>query len=287
LIALAHDEVRGYLAVAELLASMYPPMAAAHRPLGRLAQLSIEGLQHAQALGVESIAVIAMRLYGWNRLPSSASRRLGGEPVLLSSKSIAAAGAAWIQVAPGPPVSPWCIWRPRGETPQHAGPVWKVYVSPQPRHLADAVVSALAAATGLPVLSLKYGGDAAGILRPDKLVIHLSHFDAVHQLAARLLQSLDGCPVHGVPFSAELDGNGLISWGCDPPTGSADARIGPSWRTWVTYLLAEGLTGACPAGSEPWQAALHRIARAGVDPFTWTPSPDIWTRTEAVSAGDC
>jgi len=256
------------------------------RPRGRLAQLSVLGLQHAQALGVESVAITAARLYAWNRLPSSVWRRLSTVSALLAAKSVSAAGNAWTQVAPGPPSSPWCVWRRRGDSQQHAGPGWKLYVSPHPVHLTEAVVAAFAAAAELPVVSLKYGVDAPGMLRPDKLVIHLATSDAVQAVAARLLRLLDGCPAHGVPFSAELGGDGLISWGCDPPAGSADARIGASWRAWISYHLAQALAGQYPPDTEPWRAALDRIAQAGVDPLTWTPSPDLWTRTGSVAGRD-
>lgn len=266
----------------EAHASFCRPTVAANRPQGRLAHLSVQGLQHAQALGAESIGITAARLYAWNRLPTSAWRRLAAEPALVSTKSVSAAGEMWMQVTPGPPASPWCVWRLRGNPVEHTGPTWKLYVSPHPLQLAEAVAACLAAAAGLPVVSLKYGGDAQGILRPDKLVVHLASVDAVHLLAFRLLHLLDGCPVHGVPYTAELGGDGLISWGRDPPVGSADASIGPSWRSWVTHLLAQGLASRCPSQIEPWQVALDRIAHAGVDPRTWTPAPDLWARTNPV-----
>ena len=257
------------------------PATTAARPQGRLARLSVQGLQHALALGVDTVEATAARLYAWNRLPASAWRRSAAEPALVSNKSVNAAGTAWVLVAPGPPASPWCVWRLRNGPVEQAGPGWKLYVSPHPRHLAEAAAAALAAAASLPVVALKYGGDAYGILRPDKLVIHLATRDAVHELASCLLRLLDGCPVHGVPYSAELGGDGLVSWGCDPPAGSAEARVGPSWRAWVTRTLAEGLAGRCNDANEPWRAALDQIARAGVDPLTWAPMPHLWAQTEA------
>ena len=268
--------------MAEANASILPATRDVAQLQGRLAQLSLQGLWHAQALGAESVEVTAGRLYTWNRLPLSAWRRLAAEPAFVSTKSVGAAGSVWTQVMPGPPASPWCVWRLRGDPVEHTGPGWKLYVSPHPLQLAEAVVASLDAAAGLPVVSLKYGGDAYEILRPDKLVVHLASVDAVPLLADRLLRLLGGCPVHGVPFTAELGGDGLISWGCDPPAGSSDARIGPSWRTWVTRLLAEGLASPCPVGAEPWQVALDRIARAGVDPHTWTLAADLWAKNDGV-----
>lgn len=247
---------------------------------GRLAQLSLRGLQHAQALVSQSVDVTTARLYAWNRLPSSAWRQLAAEPALLATRAASAAGQNWIQVVPGPPAAPWCIWRPRSDPVEPAGRCWKVYVSPHPFHLAEAVAASMTASVGLPVVSLKYGADAHGMLRPDKLVVHLATLEAVYLLASRLLRSLDGCPVHGVPYTAELGGDGLISWGCDPPASSSAARIGPSWRAWVTRMLAEGLAGESCRRAEPWERSLHEIARAGVDTVTWAPTPELWANSD-------
>jgi hypothetical protein len=123
---------------------------------------------------------------------------------------------------------------------------------------------------------LKYGADADGMLRPDKLVVHLSTLEAVHLLASRILSRLEGCRIHGAPYTAEFGGDGLISWGCDPPVGSVAARIAPSWRTWVTRQLAEGLAQRTLSDIEPSEVTLNFIERAGVDPKTWAPAPDLW-----------
>ncbi|MGB7974517.1 MAG: hypothetical protein WCF81_09245 [Roseiarcus sp.] len=249
----------------------------------RLAQLSLTGLQHAQALESPSVAATAARLYAWNRMPASVWRKVEAEPALLAARAIGAAGTKWIQILSGPPVAPWCIWRPRSDPIEPARLHWKVYVSPHPLQLAEAVAATMAACDGLPAISLKYGADAQGMLRPDKLVVHLTAPEAVHLLADRVLNALDGCPVHGVPYTAELGGDGLISWGCDPPAGSSAAEIGPSWRTWVTRLLAEGLAAKGRPGTEPWERSLNDIERAGVDPRTWAPKPWLWANADAAA----
>jgi hypothetical protein len=249
--------------------------------IGRLAQLSLAGLQHAQALELPSVVAIAARLYAWNRMPVSAWRRLASEPALLAARATGAAGTTWRQILPGPPTGPWCVWRPRADRIETAGRHWKVYVSPRPLQLAETVAAAMAACEGLPVISLKYGADAQGMLRPDKLVVHLTAPEAVHLLADRLLSALDGCPAHGVPYTADLGGDGLISWGCDPPAGSPAAEFGLSWRAWVTRLLAEGLASKRRPEAEPWETSLQDIERAGVDPATWAPRPWLWANADA------
>jgi hypothetical protein len=252
---------------------------------GRLSRLSLAGLQHAQELGGGSVEAAAARLYSWNRLPAAAWRRVAWVADLLPAEMAAAAVHEWVLVAQGPPVGPWWAWRPRARPPDAANGIWKLYVSPQPSHLVDVVRATLRACSELPVTSLKYGGDAQGMLRPDKLVVHFETAEAVQPAAARLSCVLSGCAVHGVPFSAELAGDGLISYGCDPPPDSPAARAGLSWRAWITRRLAEALASRPPLGSEPWRAALDHVARAGVDPVTWAPAADIWRLEEADPPG--
>jgi hypothetical protein len=248
---------------------------------GRLAELSLTGLKHVQALQSPSVDVAAGRLYAWNRMPASAWRRLEAEPALLAARATGAAGRTWVQTLPGPPVSHWCVWRSRVNPIEPGSRHWKVYVSPHPLQLADAVVAVMAACEGLPVISFKYGADALGMLRPDKLVVHMTAPEAIHVLADRVLRALGGCPAHGVPYTAELGGDGLISWGCDPPAGSPAAELGSSWRTWVTRLLAEGLAAERRPGVEPWERSLCEIKRAGVEPSTWAPKPWLWANADA------
>jgi hypothetical protein len=234
-------------------------------------------LSYVAAVGFGSVPDAAARLYTFGRLPMAAWRRLGVDQAGLRAELAGVATAAWLQVAGGPPDGPWWSWRRRGGPAEPADGGWKVYVSPQAPLTVEAVRATLAAGAELPVVSVKCGGDASGLLRPDKLVVHLATFEAVEALAARLRRALDGCPVHGVPFTAALGGDGLLSWGRDPPRGSEIAAVAPSWRSWMTWILAEGMAASAP-GCDPCQAALRRVECAGVDPLTWAAADDIWTR---------
>jgi hypothetical protein len=96
------------------------------------------------------------------------------------------------------------------------------------------------------------------------------------------VRALQGCSAHGVPFTAELGGDGLLSWGRDPPPDPAHGRQTLSWRTWITWRLAEGLMASAPVCGDPCAEALKRIAAAGVDARTWAPVDDIFARRIAV-----
>jgi hypothetical protein len=245
----------------------------------RVAELSLAALAHVQALGCQSVAASAARLYTFGRQPMAVWRRLATSPDALRSELAGAGGAAWMPVAAGPPVGPWWSWRRRGcDDAMRNVPGWKLYVSPQPAWMIEAIRATLECAADLPVVSAKCGGDAQGILRPDKIVVHLATREAIDELAMRLRRALDGCPTHGVPFTAEVGCDGLLSWGRDPPLSLVSTAGRPSWRSWVTWCLAEGLAAPAASGTDACTAALRHIAAMGVDPLTWAPEDDIWSR---------
>jgi hypothetical protein len=115
------------------------------------------------------------------------------------------------------------------------------------------------------------------LLRPDKFVVYFSAFESLRTTAERILTGLRGCPAQGVPFSAEITDDGLLSWGFDPPPdkGALAWRERESWRLWITNRLASALVAArksATTGIEPWQFALDRLRLDQVDTATWAPT---------------
>jgi hypothetical protein len=144
-----------------------------------------------------------------------------------------------------------------------------------PSALPDALAISGEVLHELRAPTFKVGGDVHGLLRPDKLVAYFAGFDQLAEAADRLSARLAGLPAHGVPFTAEVSSDGLLSWGVDPPR--QDQRLtssGQSWRLWVVGRLAAALLAARSAATahEPWRYALDRIGLDGVDPWTWVPS---------------
>lgn len=143
----------------------------------------------------------------------------------------------------------------------------KLYVSPRPESLPAAFPAMAAVFDNLEVRAFKVGRGLFGLLRPDKIVAHFDGRDHLLRVADALNSGLSGCAAHGVPFTAALDRDGLLSWGIDPPPSSGVL----SWRSWVTGRLARGLLRARPErGQQAADAALEDIASDGVDPETWT-----------------
>jgi hypothetical protein len=161
---------------------------------------------------------------------------------------------------------------------------FKLYISPTTETLpaaVSAVATVLAEAPG--VTGFKVGRTVDGVTRPDKMVAYFSSLEELHEGARRIRDEAGACRPHGVPFTAGVTDDGLLSWAIDPPGGSTDPARRSSWRTWVAMRLAEYLLDARagePSGNgeagEAWQVALARLALDGVDTATWVPDPRLF-----------
>jgi len=246
---------------------------------GRGRELSIAALRYGQALGDVSLEMLAFRLYLYGRRPASPrlQRRLGTEEAVAEALGLDAAGHVrtvldrrWTE-APGGD-SPWRMFWPKGANgSSRASENVKLYVSPRHSQLPETLVAVADVLAANPSsVGFKVGRDLGGITRPDKLVCYFRRLDDLRAAAVELQQQLDGVEPHGVPFTAPIDAEGLLSWGLDP----AAAR-GESWRLRVARMLAEYLLAARTSRTgtrEPWQVALERLKLAGVDPDTWVPT---------------
>ncbi|HEV2854963.1 MAG TPA: hypothetical protein VHC97_19380 [Thermoanaerobaculia bacterium] len=261
---------------------------------GRLAVLSREALRYAQALAVDDPVVLSWRIYGFNRRPLTPGwkRRLPSAEAVERHLGIETGGRnrqaldrSW---RPGKRAEFWLSWRARldgrggrAETPGREGAVYKLYVSPSPEALEEGFGEILGALSVSRAQQFKVGADAAGLLRPDKIVAYFPDFDRLSEAAGRLSERLAGLPAHGVPFTAEIAGGGLLSWGADPPASEQSPFLGgwESWRLWLTNRLAVALLAARTEGrAEPWRFALDRVRLEGVDTETWTPGALLWRR---------
>jgi hypothetical protein len=272
---------------------------------GRIAALSSSALRYGQALAAAQTtdpSLLAWRLYSYNRQPLTPRwRRLLPTPEAMARHLGIGAGGAnrklldrgWTPVE----MTGWLAWWSRSRAGDAAGgrsggPTWKLYVSPRPEGLAEgfgegfgAILEALTAARAD---QFKVGADAGGLLRPDKIVAYFPSYERLAAAAASVLARLDGVPAQGVPFTAEIGGGGLLSWGVDPPDGERSVLGGgrESWRVWVAHRLAWALLAARGTADspeetriEPWRFALERVRLDGVDTETWTPSAALWKET--------
>jgi hypothetical protein len=232
---------------------------------GRLSRLSLAALSYAERLPTAGAEMLTARLYGFGRVPLSGrwARAYPGPEAVLDLLRQGDLARHWS----GQARADWLSWCRRGAADSAELP-YKLYVSPRVDELADALPAAVTALTASGASHFKVGPDAAGLLRPDKFVVYLRNVAELQAVATELARALAGVRAHGVPFSAELAGDGLLSWGGDPPRDAGPAGAEPeSWRLSVCRRLAEYLVAAKAAGLHalgPAQYALARLAMDGV-----------------------
>lgn len=243
----------------------------------RISNISEDALRYAQALPIDDPAVMAQRIYAYNRLPVTPQWRNGVPKILLQAR------AELEQNWQAPKASLyWTFWNSRVTAKFGSElPTFKLYISPMPETLREngfgAIVSSL---TACGAFQFKVGAGEAGLLRPDKIVAYFSDFDALSDASARIADRLRGMPAHGVPFTAEITGDGLVSWGVDPPrNGRTPWNETRSWREWVSQRLATAIVeGRSASAREPWRFALERLEIEGVDTGRWIPRALMFER---------
>jgi hypothetical protein len=286
-------EEGGFVSGAAALALVGEEGDDVRREGGRLAVLSRAALRYAQALGIDDPMPLSWRIYGFNRRPltpawqrllpsaEAVERHLGIER---GGKNRPALDRSWQSGNRGHRGEFWLTWHSRSARLESAGrgeAVYKLYVSPAPESLEEGFGEILEALSASRAQQFKVGADAAGLLRPDKIVAYFPDFDRLSEAAGRLGDRLAGLPPHGVPFTAGIAGDGLLSWGADPPAAERSPLLGDweSWRLWLTNRLAVALVAARSEGAaEPWRFALDRVRLEGVDTETWTPGALLWRR---------
>jgi len=260
--------------------------------VGRIAQLSSAAIRYASLLDHTDITKLSARMYFFNRIPITpkyAQRFPDPDAVadflgLRDGSAVARTLARdWMAASETRQTEGWRVWQFRECADKTAAPrfKYKLYVSPHVDELKSTFPVIVKTLTETRAPHFKFGVDAAGILRPDKIVVYFSAVDHLQETAGRLKTELSGCPAQAVPFTAELTECGLLSWGMDPPSESQilswQERL--SWRLWVTNQLAMGLLAAREMSSTSMTAAdfaIHRLRHLGVDPETWSPAASIW-----------
>lgn len=261
-------------------AIVYAPRAARQANSHPLVQLTQNALRYASKLPPMAHGELAHRLYIYNTMPRTAQwqQRLASPTAVATWLGVNGwMDNTWRRVD-GDGTQGWMSWR-NLRVEQRALP-YKLYISPQPQQLAQVFRPIVEALGKQGVATFKIGKDVNGILRPDKMVAYLNDFEHLAATAQALQAVLAGCPAQGVPFSAPIDKQGIVSWGMDPPNAAQvfAGDKGESWRYWLAQQLAAGLQTAqldAPA-IEPWQYALDRLELDGIDTERWIPQQAMW-----------
>jgi len=269
---------------------------AASNRAGTIAVMSRRALEYAATLQLTDPTEVSAHLYAYNTIPISRRwqnllpNEASVEAYLGLNNGIASALTnRWVRLPDAPA---WISWRAQYSSQHQVDPeentaTYKLYVSPAPAHVREAVKATARAAAQAAAFHWKLGKDLHGLLRPDKIVVYFREFDQLKEATTQIATELVNLPAQGVPFTAQLDDIGLLSWGIDPPV---EEHAVPwlqreSWRLRICNRLALALTQAgetdsksgSPAQSAP-QFALARLRLEGIDTDTWTPKgTKLWS----------
>lgn len=244
----------------------------------RPTDLSIEALRYGQTLPLGDARSLSHRLYAYNRVPlhprwqerfgdpERARTALGLGP---RDRLTALLATDYELTEPGG----WRSWSRVAYDPE--GLHHKLYVSPHPESLPAAFRITVETLVELGVRAFKVGDGLFDLLRADKLVAYFESRDEVLEAAGALTSRLSGLRPQGVPFTAALTPDSMLSWGVDPPIDGALVawRGVESWRLWITNQLAVSLLlarGQETGGVPPWRFALDHLRLQGIDTETWT-----------------
>ncbi len=250
-----------------------------------LAGLSQKAISYALKLHGLDTRSIASRLYSYNTVP--ALKHLYGQ--LTTSHDIESFlynghTAVWNEILYkkwqrhyNPDANYWLSWFRKGpensiQFYQHH--TYKMYISPAIAAMPEAFAKSILPLTNSNAFSFKIGASRHGLLRPDKFVVYFHSYNDLLAAAGVLEETLTGLPVQGVPFTAQLDKEGLLSWGVDAPRKNyPDNMEGASWRLQVTEKLAAAISQAqnTKCGEEAMEYVSKRMALEGIDCFTWKP----------------
>ena len=257
-----------------------------HLP-GVISLLSKQAIEYVLYLDHVDMRTIANRLYTYNTSPWDPSLRrhfnqtTDTRDFVFSNSShsqVSLLNREWYLIN-DPSRDHWLGWTRRnfGEA-SVARPdsgTFKLYISPVIHHLPDVMNIALPILTSSDAFSFKIGNGIQGLVRPDKMVAYFDSKQSLLQAAGELKNKFSHCKTQGVPFTAQIDDTGILSWGFDPPGSDVlDAIEGGSWRCKVTDQIALAVVQAKEDKLDHPQAIdfiSSRLFLTGIDPYEWIP----------------
>ena len=174
-----------------------------HDPTDPLASLSLDALRYGEMVQIDAPTALSARIYFYNRIPITPrwAHRLSTRHAVLEFLGLTKGGETrdcsrttgrWRRLttceAGWQPGKPRASTRPRSQD----APAHKLYVSPMPGQLRDAIEVVVRVLTEYGPTAFSVGADLQGILRPDKLVLYFADGRTLDAVAKRLVRSLDG-----------------------------------------------------------------------------------------------
>lgn len=267
------------------LTDWWPLECAANNETSRLSRAA---LQYGELLRLCDASRLSARLYNYNCRPLTKTwqMRFADTNASLYELGLAPGGKcrslldeAWVPTDSRDDAfaSIWNAWRRlQDRSPVMSSWTYKLYISMPFETLCETFGDVLAGLTQSAATSFKVARSAACLLRPDNMIAYFDNVADLRSAAENLTQRLAGAAAQGVPFTAGITRDGLLSWGMDPPRQRDHLvwQVRQSWRLWLTNRLGAAMI-ACltnEGSSVPAsEFALRRTALEGVDTSNWIP----------------
>lgn len=252
--------------------------------LSGIAALSQKAIQYVLRLNNLDYSGALFRLYSYNTVPAivatdpfDTNEAVEAFLGIRSGSALAKAVAQhWHKQAPAEKGG-WLAFHRKGSDQRKRKNAvnYKMYISPLLSDLPNVFEKTMRLLAFTKAFSFKTGTSQRGLLRPDKFVVYFYEHADLQEAAVLLKEALTGFAAQGVPFTAQLDDTGLLSWGIDPPRDEViDGLEGGSWRASITEKLAAAVLQAKAAQStetEAYNYVLNKIFLERIDPVTWMP----------------
>jgi hypothetical protein len=241
-------------------------------PAGALSRRSFLAVRLAQNITADDPSDLSRWLYAFGRVPKALKETLAGrsqEGLIRSVDRLKLNQHYASSVG-----SEWEYWeRSTNKAPMVSVPRHKLYISPGNRSLDDVVHLTSEWLCEAPAIAFKITRTRAAATRPDKFIVYFHSLDKLEEWAANLSRLVDDFKSHGVPFTLQMNSEGLLSRALDPKPADKLAKA-ESWRSWCTDRLGWSLSVARYSSSEApkiphWHFALFRIGLDGVDVSHW------------------
>ena len=248
-----------------------------------LSRLSYKAIYYAWMLNDADERSIASRLYTFNTVPWDTSmkttflKKNSVQEFLFSGtddNAINTLTERWHSTITEK--NEWLSWSrkmPENFIDDPSQGIFKLYISPVVNDLPGVLLKSVPIIDASDAVSFKIGNTLPGLLRPDKMVVYFYSKESLFKTAGTLIDVLKHYAAQGVPFSVQLDDNGLLSWGEDPPEGQQN--LDGSWRTVISDKLA-ALLAQAKENKLSWDRTIAYIEATmqskGIDIRNWDPT---------------
>jgi hypothetical protein len=172
----------------------------------------------------------------------------------------------------------WFLWErapllPASRRARERNGYFKVYVSPATASLKNVLAAAVDVATECGCATMKIGASPRVLARPDKIVLYTDSWEHTEEVGSEIARRAAAALPHGVPFTTDLSGDGLVSWAIDPHVARSQH---PSWRLWITFQIASLMAESKLHDrlNRSVEQVLNALAtRHGLIPGTWAIRP--------------